>query len=527
MYEHVTVNNTFAQLSAGINTVAVTLNFTAGHGLRLPQIIAPQFLFATLVRASTGELERVKITAHASGADSATVVRGADSTLPLTFLAGDKLECRIGDSDLDQLPRLGLTETSVVAGGTADAITGALAASALPSLPDSFIVFVVGATGNQVNNPTFNLTLGVTPTGALPIVKGNQQPLAGGDIPPMAILMYRTAWNKWLLCNPFFVSLQSGDYVDSANPSTVRGGFLLPDGAAVSRTTNAALLEALVLRSVFTVTIASPGVVTWNAHGIPENGPVTLATTGALPSGLATATVYYAKSTTTNTFQLAATPGGAAINTSGGQSGVHTATYYPHGAGDGVATFNVPNLLGRGRISQGSGAITVAVDVAQVSTVNDDFTIPTNTDAWITGMKGQLTTTGALPTGLATLTDYWLFRNGPTSIKFASSLANAVAGTVIDITAVGSGVHTFTSSLKARTTAQRGGQEDHAPVIAELPSHDHPGLYVTSVGGGGINRAVGNPAGTATVSSVGVAQGGSTAANITGSYGVATVFIKT
>ena len=51
------------------------------------------------------------------------------------------------------------------------------------------------------------------------------------------------------------------------------------------------------------------------------------ATTGALPTGYALNTTYYiiAVGFGVNSFRLSATPGGAAINTSGSQSGVHTA----------------------------------------------------------------------------------------------------------------------------------------------------------------------------------------------------------
>lgn len=73
-----------------------------------------------------------------------------------------------------------------------------------------------------------------------------------------------------------------------------------------------------------TVTIASPGVWTAAAHGLPNGASVLLSTTGALPTGLAVGTTYYVVSTATNTFQLSATSGGSAINTSGSQAGVHT-----------------------------------------------------------------------------------------------------------------------------------------------------------------------------------------------------------
>jgi hypothetical protein len=75
----------------------------------------------------------------------------------------------------------------------------------------------------------------------------------------------------------------------------------------------------------FTVTIASPAVVT-STVSLLNNTPVILTNTGypsALPTGLVVGTTYYVKSSTGTTFNLSATPGGAAINTSGTQSGTH------------------------------------------------------------------------------------------------------------------------------------------------------------------------------------------------------------
>jgi len=89
-----------------------------------------------------------------------------------------------------------------------------------------------------------------------------------------------------------------------------------------------------------TLTIASPGVVTWNSHGLANGDRVVLTTTGALPTGLTAGTAYYVVSSTTNTFQLAATANGSAINTSGGQSGTHTGAKY-YAIGDLVALSNV------------------------------------------------------------------------------------------------------------------------------------------------------------------------------------------
>ena len=78
-------------------------------------------------------------------------------------------------------------------------------------------------------------------------------------------------------------------------------------------------------QSVATISIATPGVVTWNGHGLKGGEKIQFTTTGALPTGLTASTTYYVKPVDANTFQLSTTLGGAAISTSGTQSGVHTA----------------------------------------------------------------------------------------------------------------------------------------------------------------------------------------------------------
>jgi hypothetical protein len=74
----------------------------------------------------------------------------------------------------------------------------------------------------------------------------------------------------------------------------------------------------------FTVTIASPGVFTYSGASLVNNTAVILQTTGALPTGLTVGVTYYVVGSSGTTFSLAATPGGAAITTTGTQSGTHT-----------------------------------------------------------------------------------------------------------------------------------------------------------------------------------------------------------
>jgi hypothetical protein len=81
-----------------------------------------------------------------------------------------------------------------------------------------------------------------------------------------------------------------------------------------------------------TITIASPAVVTYGASGFSNTGtsPVSFTTTGTLPTGIVSGTVYWTVpgSVSGSSFQIASSPAnalaGTSINTSGTQSGTHT-----------------------------------------------------------------------------------------------------------------------------------------------------------------------------------------------------------
>lgn len=60
-----------------------------------------------------------------------------------------------------------------------------------------------------------------------------------------------------------------------------------------------------------------------------------------------------------------------------------------------------------------------------------------------TGDGVRLTTTGTLPTGVTTGTTYYAIRLGPAAYSLATSHANALAGTAINLTDAGSGTHTL------------------------------------------------------------------------------------
>lgn len=101
---------------------------------------------------------------------------------------------------------------------------------------------------------------------------------------------------------------------------------------------------------------------------------------------------------------------------------------------------------------------TVTTTTAQATTntlsQSDTFTADAGTDicTWtstanipsnvLTGTRVRLTTSGTLPAGLATATDYYVIRVSNTTFELATSYANSIAGTAIDITDAGTGTHT-------------------------------------------------------------------------------------
>ena len=64
----------------------------------------------------------------------------------------------------------------------------------------------------------------------------------------------------------------------------------------------------------------------------------------------------------------------------------------------------------------------------------------------LTGLKVQVSTTTTLPAGLSAATDYFVIKLDADTFSLASSLVNANAGTAIDITDAGTGVHTVTAT---------------------------------------------------------------------------------
>lgn len=95
--------------------------------------------------------------------------------------------------------------------------------------------------------------------------------------------------------------------------------------------------------ATITVTIAAPGVVTWNAHGLLDGMTVSFTNSGgALPTGITAGTDYFITKVDANSFKLSTTianqVAGTFVTTTGTQSGTHTGENRTQSRGTGAGT---------------------------------------------------------------------------------------------------------------------------------------------------------------------------------------------
>jgi hypothetical protein len=96
----------------------------------------------------------------------------------------------------------------------------------------------------------------------------------------------------------------------------------------------------------------------------------------------------------------------------------------------------------------GFGDTFTADDTTDIITMTSTTNVPSNI---LTGTRVQLTTTTTLPAGLALATNYFVIKVTDSTFKLATSYANAIAGTAINITSTGTGTHTMSRILPRYT----------------------------------------------------------------------------
>lgn len=118
MADYKAKDNAYSTLAVGISDVATSFSVQTGHGDRFSEVVAPDYSYVTFENAA-GDIEKMLVTARASGADTFTVTRGQAGTTARAWLAGDAIECR---------PLASLMETAINNRQPLDAALTALAA---------------------------------------------------------------------------------------------------------------------------------------------------------------------------------------------------------------------------------------------------------------------------------------------------------------------------------------------------------------------------------------------------------------
>ncbi len=220
----------------------------------------------------------------------------------------------------------------------------------------------------------------------------------------------------------------------------IPSGYLACDGSAQSRTTFANLFAALTAnKGAATVTIASPGVWSLNSHGLGNGDVIFVETTGALPTGLSADVPYFVVAAATNTFQVSATKGGAAINTSGSQSGTHTIFQSPHALGTmSSTTFNVPDTRGKVLVSKNTGTfINIGASGGEETHVITQAEMASHNHGGTSGA-----TSAGTPAGTVTIAGSGTLTTGTDSVDHTHS------GTTLSAVSAGAhshGIHTIDS----------------------------------------------------------------------------------
>jgi hypothetical protein len=114
------------------------------------------------------------------------------------------------------------------------------------------------------------------------------------------------------------------------------------------------------------------------------------------------------------------------------------------------------DMLGFYRVT--SVTTTTAQTTTNTLTAFSTFTVDAGTDTLthtninlMNYTTVQVSTTTTLPAGLSAATDYFVIKLTDTTCRLATSYANAVAGTYIDITDTGTGAHTINTLLPRYT----------------------------------------------------------------------------
>lgn len=200
------------------------------------------------------------------------------------------------------------------------------------TFPAGIVVTIIANLGvwfKAANTNTGASTLNINATGSKNLLTSNGSALSAGMIAAGGVYFAIFDGTNYQLANPTIASSGATAGVTSRRQTVLIGPTdilglpnILPNAVAgLNLSTQNIIPVETVYTANVTTPVSSPGVVTWTGHTLVANQAVTFTTSGALPTGLTAGTTYYVLNPAANTFNVSATPGGAAINFTGSTSG--------------------------------------------------------------------------------------------------------------------------------------------------------------------------------------------------------------
>lgn len=190
----VLVDNGYGTLGSALATGDTTLTFTAGHGARFPAVASGQMLSCCILNANN-VLEEVQVTLHTAGADTATMVRGANGTTAKAWNAGDRVEARVSSDVLKRLQVEAMKEITIATADAGATYTGSISPTGYGLVSGLVYAFKLTTT-NSVVAPTINLSS----LGAVTVKLDGGGALLVGSMPLNGL--YKYDGTNFILLNP-------------------------------------------------------------------------------------------------------------------------------------------------------------------------------------------------------------------------------------------------------------------------------------------------------------------------------------
>ena len=206
----------------------------------------------------------------------------------------------------------------------------------------------------------------------------------------------------------FYIFLRPNQLVQNSRAST------LTDISSASDT----IKKNFLPNSTF-IQVNPTNTITIPSHGFVNGNKLMFSSTGTLPTGITTGVLYYVVNSAINTFQISISIGGSAVSITGFGSGMHTVTRLKY------LEFSVA--------PENIDFSTDTITITNNDFANDDRILISSTDI--------------LPTPLVSNTFYYVVGRTINTIQ----LSNSVGGSAINITYVGTGLHTVSSDITMLT----------------------------------------------------------------------------